>query len=505
MTSLAGSMRRKGMGEAAILAALQAENIDKFDPPLDAAEVSAIAASIMRYPASSPDDITQSLNDAGNAVRFGARHNGEAIYVPGLGWYLWDGLRWCRDGISKVMELAKEVARSIFKEAAVVGDDGLQKLVLKHATSSLKAANLEAALKLARSLPELVVTADQLDNHDMLLGVGNGAVNLRTGKLEPVQRDQLITRHSPVIFDAKATCPQFLVFLDQVTAGDQALIGYLQRVTGYTLTGMTVEQCLFFLYGEGNNGKSVFLNILKEVLGNDLACQTPAETLMVKKSGGTNDIARLQNVRAVIANEIEDGSLLAESLVKQMTGGEVMSVRFLFQEFFQFMPRFKLFIAGNHKPTIRGRDIGIWRRIRLIPFVVTIPKAQRDKHLQAKLRTELPGILNWAIKGCKDWQKSGLGEPLVVTQAVNEYRQEMDLLGAWIADCCDLGPAKEWKSREAYGNYKGWAEGGGYRPLSESVFSRELVMIYKKAKRNDGNYFLGMARKAWPPSVPPGS
>lgn len=147
-------------------------------------------------------------------------------------------------------------------------------------------------------------------------------------------------------------------------------------------------------------------------------------------------------------------------------------------------------------------DNGIWRRIRLIPFVVTIPEAQQDKHLQAKLRTELPGILNWAIKGCKDWQKSGLGEPLVVTQAVDEYRQAMDLLSAWIADCCELGPAKEWKSREAYGSYKVWAEGGGYRPMSESVFSRELVMIYKKAKRNDGNYFLGIKQKVWQPSFP---
>ncbi|APW47337.1 phage/plasmid primase, P4 family [Rhodoferax antarcticus] len=492
LTSLAGSMRRRGMSAEAIHAALQAENIAHCDPPLDESEVSTIAASIMRYPASSPDDVTQSLNDAGNAVRFGARHLCEAIYVPGLGWHLWDGLRWCRDGIGKVMELAKQVARDIFKEAAVVSDDSLQKLVFKHATVSLKAANLEAALKLARSLPELVVRVDQLDSHDMLLGVGNGVVNLRTGKLVPVQRDQLITRHSPVVFDATATCPQFLVFIDQVTGSDKPLIRYLQRVVGYALTGSTAEQCLFFLYGIGANGKSVFLNCLKELLGSELASQTPSETLMVKKSGGSNDIARLQNVRAVIANEVEDGSLLAESLIKQMTGGELVTAKFHYQEFFEFMPKFKLFIAGNHKPVIRGRDNGIWRRVRLIPFETVFTKAQQDPNLQAKLRTELPGILNWAIKGCIDWQKTRLSEPTIISDAVRAYREEMDVLGAWQKDCCTVGQHLETKASDAYRSYKYWAEQNGYRPMANGNFGRDLATLFKRESRKDGNFYVGL-------------
>ncbi len=491
LTSLAGSMRRKGMGEAAIEAALQAENIDKCDPPLDEAEVSAIAASIMRYPASSHEDITQSLNDAGNAVRFGARHIGEVIYVAGLGWHQWNGLFWCRDGMGKVMELAKQVARDIFKEAAVVSDDALQKLVLRHATTSLKAANLEAALKLARSLPELVVSVDQLDSHDMLLGVANGVIALRTGKLMPVQRNQLMTRHSSVIFDAKATCPLFLAFVDQVTSDDKALANFLQRAVGYTLSGAIRERCLFFLYGSGANGKSVFLNVVRELLGNDLACQTPSETLMVKKTGGTNDIARLQNVRAVIANEVEEGTLLAEALVKQMTGGEKLSARFHYQEFFEYMPKFKLFIAGNHRPVIRGRDNAIWDRIRLIPFVVTIAKAKRDHHLQAKLRAELPGILNWAIKGCKDWQKKGLAEPKIISDAVTAYREEMDVIGAWLAERCIRGDALENKASYAYQNYKGWAEQNGYRPMANGNFGRDLAVIFKRESRKDGNFYLG--------------
>jgi putative DNA primase/helicase len=492
LTSLAGSMRRKGMSEAAIEAALQAENVSRCDPTLDENEVSAIAASIMRYPASSPDDIIQSLNDAGNAVRFGASHAGEVIYVPGLGWHVWGAIRWCRDGVGKVMELAKQVARDIFTEAAVVSDDNLQKRVCQHATASLKASNLDAALKLARSLPELVVGVDQLDSHDMLLGVANGVIDLRAGKLLAAQRNQLITRHSSVVFDAKATCPQFLAFLDQVTGGGKTLKCYLQRVVGYALTGSTEEQCLFFLFGSGANGKSVFLNVVKEVLGNDLACQTPSETLMVKKSGGTNDIARLQNVRAVIANEVEDGTLLAESLVKQMTGGERLSARFHYQEFFEYMPKFKLFIAGNHKPVIRGRDNGIWRRIRLIPFTVTIPKAKQDAHLQSKLRAELPGILNWAIKGCRDWQKTGLAEPILISDAVEAYREEMDVLGAWQKDCCALGPLLETKASDAYRSYKHWSEQNGYRPMANGNFGRDLAAIFKRVSRKDGNFYVGV-------------
>ncbi len=492
LTSLAGSMRRRGMSEAAICAALQAENIDRCTPPLDAAEVSAIAASVMRYPASSHDDISRSLNDTGNATRFCASHVGEVIYVPGLCWHLWDGLHWHRDELGKPIELAKQVAHNIFSEAAAIEDDGLRKRVIQHANASLKASNLKATLELARSLPELVVPVNQLDAHDMLLGVANGVVDLRTGKLLPVQRTQFITRHSPVMFDATASCPLFLTFLDQVTGGDKTKMSYLQRVVGYTLTGMTTEQCLFFLYGSGANGKSVFLNVVRELLGSELARQTPSETLMIKKSGGTNDIARLQNVRAVIANEVEDGSLLAESLVKQMTGGEHLTARFHYQEFFEFLPKFKLFIAGNHKPVIRGRDNGIWRRVRLIPFETVFPKAQQDANLQQKLRAELPGILNWAIKGCLEWQSKELAEPKVITDAVDAYRKEMDVLGAWQTDCCTLGPLLETKASAAYQSYKYWAEQNGYRPMANATFGRELMTMFKRVARKEGNFYLGI-------------
>lgn len=500
LTSMAGSMRRKGMAEEAINAALQAENLSRYAPPLDSAEVARIAASIMRYPTSNSDDLPKSLTDTGNATRFGLRHAGRVIYVPGQGWMIWDGLQWQRDSVNRVMELAKQLARSIYEEGVVLDDNDARIAVARHAKVSQQAPRLKAALDLAQSIPELVVKSEYLDAHDMLLGVANGVINLTTGKLQQAKPEDRITSHSPVAFDASAKCPQFLAFLNQVTDGDKALVLYLQRVIGYCLTGKTNEQCLFFFFGSGANGKTTFLNVLKELLGAELARQTPSETLMAKKnSSATNDIARLQGVRVVIANEVEDGSLLAESLVKQMTGGEALTARFNYKEFFEFMPKFKLFIAGNHKPTIRGRDDGIWRRLRLIPFTVTIPPAERDKQLQNKLRSELSGILNWAIKGCLLWQKSGLQPPQAVTAAVEAYREEMDLICAWIAANCAQGPDLEWKSRQAYSNYSGWATGGGYKPMSESVFSRELEGIFKKTKRKDANYFVGISAKPYPP------
>jgi putative DNA primase/helicase len=496
LTSLAGAMRRKGMTEDTINVALQTENLRRFPDPLDTNEVSGIATSIMRYPAAvEVDELLKSLTDTGNAARFGRHHAGRVIYVSGLGWMVWDGLQWQRDDVGMVMEMAKALARGIYSEGEALADDA-RVAIAKHARSSQQSARLKAMLELAQSVPELVVEPAGLDAHDMLLGVGNGVVNLKNGTLQPANPADRISRHSPVMYDPEAKCPQFLSFIEQVTGGDKDLAKYLQHVVGYSLTGLATEQCLFFLYGNGANGKSTFLNVVTELLGPDLARQTPSETLMARRSSGaSNDIARLQNVRVVIANEIEDGSLLAESLVKQMTGGEPMTGRFLYQEYVEFTPKFKLFIAGNHKPTIRGRDNGIWRRIRLIPFTVTIPPEQRDKNLQAKLRAELPGILNWAIAGCRACQKSGLEQPQVVTDAVNNYRLEMDLLGAWIEEKCVVDPKQEWKSRDAYSCYSAWAVGGGYKPMSESVFSRELADKFKREKRRDANHFVGIGRK----------
>ena len=317
LTSMAGAMRRKGMSETAIAAALHAENVARCKPPLDPGEVDGIAASIMRYPASTASsEVLKTLTDTGNATRFGFRHAGQIVYVPGQGWMLWNGLQWQRDEIARVMELAKNVSRSIYQEGEALEDNEARIAVARHAKTSLQAPRLKAMLELAQSMPELVAQSGQMDSHDMLLGVGNGVVNLYSGRLQPARAEDHITRHSPVIFDSNATCPTFENFLEQVTDSDKSLMDYLQHVVGYCLTGNTTEQCLFFLHGSGANGKSTFLNTVKAILGPELARQTPSETLMARNnSGATNDIARLTGVRAVFASEVEDGSLMAETLV----------------------------------------------------------------------------------------------------------------------------------------------------------------------------------------------
>ena len=497
LLSMAGAMRRKGMTETAIAAALHAENQARCVPPLDPQEVEGIARSIGRYEQSNADEVQRSLSDTGNANRFGQALAGRVIFVAGQGWMIWDGQKWVRDEQEFIMELAKQLVRGIYQEGEGLQDNDLRNAIHKHAKSSQQLPRLKAMTTLAQSMPEVVTPSSALDAHEMLIGVANGVVDLRSGKLKPNEPELRISRHSPVVFDADAECPLFMSFLDQITAGQKPLIRYLQRVVGYSLTGKTGEQCLFFLFGMGANGKSTFLNVMRELLGGDLSRQIASETLMVRRTNATNDIARLAGVRVVIANEVEDGSPLSESLVKAITGGDIMTARFLYHEHFEFIPKFKLFIAGNHKPTIRGRDNGIWRRIRLIPFTVTIPPEQRDKDLLTKLRSELPGILNWAIKGCQAWQKGGLNEPPLVTEAVKDYRDEMDLIKQWIDARCAVGTALEVKSRAAYMDYSEWAKAGGYHPLSESVFSRELEQEFRKVKRNDGNYFIGIRVKSW--------
>ena len=246
-------------------------------------------------------------------------------------------------------------------------------------------------------------------------------------------------------------------------ADDPELVSYLQRVLGYAISGYTDEQVLFFLYGTGANGKSTLLNVLRHLLGPAHCFNLPAETIAARqqRGGATPELARLPGARVVLTNEIEDGSFLAESLVKQMTGGDAMIARNLYQPPFEFTPQFKLFMAANHMPVVRGTDYGIWRRIHLVPFAVTIRPDERDPNLPSKLISELPGILNWALEGYRQWRKRGLDPPEGVVEAVREYREEMDVLGQWLEVCCEIGETFEIAAADAYSSYRHWAIANG--------------------------------------------
>ena len=337
------------------------------------------------------------------------------------------------------------------------------------------------------------VLPEQLDTDRWLLNVLNGTIDLRTGDLREHRRENLITKLAPVIYDPEAACPVWLAFLNRIMCNNDVVIDFLQRAIGYALTGDTREQCLFLLYGTGANGKSTFIETLRAMLG-DYACQTDFTTFLVSRSDAVrNDLAALRGGRFVSAVEVESGRHLNEALVKQVTGGDAITARFLYQEFFTFLPQFKIFLAANHKPVIWGTDDGIWRRIRLIPFTETIPVSEQDKNLLAKLRSELPGILNWAIEGCLAWQRSGLGEPEEIDFATEMYREESDPVGCFIEDCCEINPEAKTQARKLYEAFREWCEDSGELAMNKKRFGMRLEeREFKKTRIGNMRGWLGL-------------
>ena len=338
-------------------------------------------------------DIAQTLNDTSNAERF-VRACGERLrYVVELRiWLIWHEGHWRYDRKGQIVELAKRVATRMFSDAGELATAADRNALFKWANASLQLPRLEAMVKLAQA--PLAVSVSELDADPWLLGVKNGVVELRTGTFRQSRPEDLITKIANVEYVAGATCPTWEAMLDGCMGGNRQLADFIQRAAGYTLTGSTGEQVFFFAYGVGANGKSTVINALREIMGGH-GLQSQPEVIMAQRntnpSGPTPELARLAGVRMVAMVETEDGQRLHESRVKQMSGGDAMTARVLHGEPFDFVPKFKLWLAGNHQPVIRGDDHGIWRRIVLIPFLVTIPPEKRDRMLAEKLRDEYPG------------------------------------------------------------------------------------------------------------------
>lgn len=439
-------------------------------PALDPEEALACLASAWRY------EPRLHLTDLGNAQRFVVRHGANARYIPEFKkWITWDGARWLFDEDGEVVRLTKETALSIYTEALAETDDARRATLGKWATNTEGERRLKAIIELAKTEPGVPVHVSELDRAEWLLGVTNGVLDLRTGALRMPSRADYITKMAHVEFVTEATCPEWLKFLDRVFSGKATLIEFMQRAAGYSLTGSTAEQCLFLLWGGGANGKSTLVNTLRSALG-DYSTQADAATFMARdRSGASNDIARLRGARLVAAVETEDGQRLAESLVKQLTGQDTIAARFLYGEHFEFVPAFKLWLAANHKPVIRGDDWAIWRRIHLVPFTVQIPEAERDKDLPEKLRAELPGVLNWALEGCRAWQEQGLAPPDEVKAATAEYRREMDVMQDFIDECCVVRADARVGATVLYQTYRSWTEEAGLHAMSQQRFGRKVA------------------------------
>lgn len=432
--------------------------------------------------------------DLGNAQRLVRRHGHELRFAIHLQrWLAWDGTRWKVADRGEVQQRASETILSLYPQLPNLPDQERADL-LRHAKQSESLRALRAMVTLAETEPGIPVSQQELDADDWLLNLANGTLDLRTGQLRAHDPHDLITKIAPVHFDPRATCPTWEAFLDRIFGGDGDLIGFLQRAIGYSLTGDTSEQVLFFLHGRGANGKSTLLETIRRLLGEYAAGASFAAFLSGRGDAPRNDLARLQGARFVTAAEAASGRHLYEVLVKQLTGGDMVTARYLYREEFEFHPRCKIFLAGNHKPRIEGTDEGIWRRLRLIPFGTTIPEEDRDPELKGKLAAELSGILNWAVTGCLAWQRQGLGTPRAVRAATDEYRGEEDQLGTFLRERCVEGPVRRVASGALYEAYKAWCAETGEAPLSQHDVGRKLTERgFEQQRANKERVRLGLA------------
>lgn len=436
--------------------------------------------------------------DLRNAERFVEKHRSELRFVSAWNkWLAWDGARWILDATGNAERAAQDTARAMLNETATehanalkaieraAGDEemlevarkrvGMVKQPLDWAVETMNATRLRAMVALAKSDASLAVATGELDRDPWLLNVTNGTVDLHTGKLRSHRREDLITKLAPIAYDAKATSPTWDAFLLRAMAGDEELVSFLRRAVGYSLTGDIREHVLFFLFGAGANGKSTFLTTLQSALG-DYAAAAP-RGLLFKARGGERhptELTTLFRARFVTCSEIEDGQAFDEALVKDLTGGDAITARRMREDHWTFAPTHKLFVAGNHKPNVRGTDEGIWRRMRLIPWTVIIPAAQRDKALGEKLRAELPGIVAWAVRGCLEWQREGLGAPKAVTDATMHYREESDATGEFLDAYCAFNPDSSVPRKRIREAYEQWAKDNGHAALGARRFAERL-------------------------------
>lgn len=423
-------------------------------------------------------------NDVGNAQRLVARHGEDIRYdFDGAEWLIWDGKRFRPDKTGEITRRAMDTAAAIYHEAGEVkgGPPGQetqgQKILGAFARKTQSERGLANMEKLARVLPGIAVCSEQMDADPMTLPVANGLLDLRTGTLRPHERQALNTKLVDIVYDQNALCPTWEWFLDWAMFGDQSMISFLQQAVGYSLTGDVREQCLFFLYGIGRNGKTTFVEVVESLLG-EYGDNVKAEAFLKDMNTGERaspSIAKLKGRRVVTVSEMEDNRRLDEALIKGLTGGDTITARFLHKNEISFKPTFKIFWFGNHLPNIRGIDDGIWRRQRLIPFLNQIPEDEKDPTLKGRLAAELPGILAWAVRGCLEWLAAGkLATPSQVKEATDNLRTMSDPVGMFISDLCDVSPDLEDTMANLHGAYMAWYQSASQPELKVTMFAKIL-------------------------------
>jgi putative DNA primase/helicase len=436
------------------------------------------------------------FTDATNAQRLFREHGKNIRYNPAWKkWLVWNDTHWQTDeGDALIHGKGLETVRNIYDETLKTDDYRERIEIEKYAMLSESMRRREAFVKAASVIKALHVTSEDLDPNPWLLNVKNGTIDVTTGEFREHRQEDMITKIAKVEYKPEADCPLWKQFIREIMDYKADVITFVQTVAGWALTGDISEQTMLILYGNGANGKSTFLNTIMYLLG-DYAIATPTETFM-RKNGDqyTNDIARLRGTRFVTTTEAEQGRRLSEPLIKKITGNDQMTARFLYGEFFNFTPTFKIFMATNHKPVIKGTDHGIWRRIKLIPFTTRIPEEQQDKHLEAKLRGEASGILNWLLEGTARWKREGLNVPAAILNATDEYRGEMDVIGNFLKECCVQKPGITIRIRELFKAYQEWCEENNEHAVSERFLGLRLKeMGFERTRTADARYWCGLA------------
>lgn len=406
-------------------------------------------------------------SDDALAIRFVAEYGARLRYVAKWGrWFEWDGTRWREDDTVHIFERSRVVCRAYAAE--LVRNTNLK------GTGIAGAKTIAAVEKIARSDRRIAATVDQWDANLWLLNTPGGIIDLKTGRTIDHDPEQYQTKL--VICEPAETsdCPIWHEFLNTCTCGDSELRLFLQRMAGYALTGSIQEHALFFFYGTGGNGKGVFINTIRAIM-KDYATVAPIDTF-IATSGNQHptDLAGLRGARLVTAQETEEGRRWAESRIKALTGGDPVSARFMRQDFFEYNPQFKLVIAGNHKPGLRGVDAAISRRMNLVPFLANIAQEDQDQELQEKLKAEYPAILRWMIEGCIEWQGAGLQRPEAVRNATVDYLGAEDALGQWLEECCHVRATFWTPSGDLYRSWKAFCDQQGEQTGSQKRLTQTL-------------------------------
>lgn len=465
-------------------------------PPLPETEVIRTVESIYRRDTMNKLQKDETIKIEGyettdfwNSDNFVKAYKGKLLHCEDWGcWLIYKNGRWVRDNTNETQALGKKIILSYYYIASQIENDKERNKLVKHALKSSTQRAINSMIELSKS--DLAITPDDFDKDPYILNLKNGTLNLKTLDFWEHRPEDLLTKQMNVEYDPTATCPKWLAFLDRIFNKNKNLIEFIQKALGYSLTGDTGEDCLFILYGTGQNGKTTFLRTVSEIWG-DYATDTPTETLLMKnKDNIPNDIARLRGARLVTSSESQEGRRFNEILIKKLTGRDRITARFLRQEFFEFDPTFKIWIATNHKPVVRENSVAFWRRIRLIPFTVQIPNEEIIPNFEKILLEEKEGIFNWILEGFRKWQKYRLGIPEEIKRATQEYRDEMDILAEFISTMCIEDPEIKTATKELYKAYCKWCEENSEEPINIRAFGRRLeergykpVRIGKKQER----------------------